>query len=252
MKIPFHLKIGEWLYKHAYKVYQPLYFYYKKQQEKTEINCIRKILHKGDNVVDIGANVGFYTILFSQIVGDNGKVFAFEPDVDNFEKLKRNTLHLGNVKIENKAISNYSGKITLYHSSLNVDHRTYPTDEVYQAYQIDCITLDDYFQMVDNKTELRLIKMDIQGFEPIAIQGMLQTIQKNPQVSLITEFWPYGIEKAGSSATNYLQQLKQLFSYIYLIEKNGVQQIEDKFEEHLEYDPFVYYNLLASNNAIFH
>jgi hypothetical protein len=93
--------------------------------------------------------------------------------------------------------------------------------------------------------------MDIQGFEPIAIQGMLQTIQKNPQVSLITEFWPYGIQKAGTSATSYLQQLKQLFSYIYLIEKNGVQLIDDKFEENFEYKPFVYYNLLASNNAIF-
>ncbi|MCX8143992.1 MAG: FkbM family methyltransferase [Bacteroidia bacterium] len=251
MNIPFHLKIGEWLYKHAYMMYQPVYFYYKKQQEKIEIECIQKILHKNDSVVDIGANVGFYTLLFSKIVGDNGKVFAFEPDVDNFEKLKRNTLHLNNVKIENKAISNHSGKITLYHSPLNVDHRTYPSDDVQQAYQIDCITLDDYFQMINSNIRLCLIKMDIQGFEPIAIQGMLQTIQKNPQVSMITEFWPYGIQKAGSSATSYLQQLKQLFSYIYLIEKNGVQLIDDKFEENLEYKPFVYYNLLASNNAIF-
>ena len=51
-------------------------------------------------VLDLGANIGFYTVLFSKLAGKNGKVFAFEPDAKNYKYLEGNTKTLHNVIVE--------------------------------------------------------------------------------------------------------------------------------------------------------
>lgn len=241
MSVPTPIKIGEWLYRYAYAVYKPMYFQYKKQREKTEIALIKKIITPGDIIVDIGANIGFYTQLFSALTGKDGRVFAFEPDRSNFEKLKKNTKHLSNVVLENKAVSAQSGKITLYHSTLNVDHRTYPSDGLSKSHDVECVALDDYFS---RSPTIHLIKIDIQGYEPIAFKGMLHIVQQNKHIKLLSEFWPYGLEKAGYSPWDYWNMLKNEFPHIYLIEeKNILKDINESFLKTLKKDETIYYNL---------
>lgn len=240
MSVPLTIKIGEWLYRYAYAIYKPMYFQYKKRTEKTEIALMKKIVNPGNVVVDVGANIGFYTQLFSELTGKNGKVFAFEPDRSNFEKLKENTKHLSNVVLENKAVSAHTGNVTLYHSVLNVDHRTYPADELSKSYDIECVALDDYFSA--NQT-VHFIKMDIQGYEPNAFKGMQKIIQQNKDIKLVSEFWPYGLEKAGYSAWDYWNMLKNEFPYIYLIEKNTLRNTTESFLKTLKQDENIYYNL---------
>jgi len=57
--------------------------------EEFETQMLKKIINKEETVVDIGANIGYYTLIFAKLVGDKGKVFAFEPEPNNFELLKK-------------------------------------------------------------------------------------------------------------------------------------------------------------------
>jgi len=114
------------LYYLSYPIYKPLYFIYKGISDRKKIAIIEEYLKPGMTVLDIGANIGYYTKLFSKSVGSTGKVFAFEPDDTNFRHLKENTKGLGNVTTINKAVGEKSQQVKLYYSEeMNVDHQTY-------------------------------------------------------------------------------------------------------------------------------
>lgn len=243
MKYSLSLKIGEWLYKNAFFIYQPIYFFYKNQNEKIENELIKQLVKKNDVVVDIGANIGFYTQLFSNLVGDNGKVFAFEPDKKNFERLLKNTKNHSNIIIENKAISNHSGIIKLYHSELNVDHRTYPSSDALQSYEVECITLDEYFN--NQNLAINFIKIDIQGYEYFALLGMKNILEKNKHLILFSEFWPYGLQQAGTSAKDYFLLLQNYFPKISIIENENIKELTLEHISKLPVSIHHYYNIIA-------
>ncbi len=69
-----------------------------------DTQIIREQIKEGDIVIDVGANIGYYTLIFAQLVGKTGKVFAFEPEPKNFEILKKNIEinNYGNVTVEKK------------------------------------------------------------------------------------------------------------------------------------------------------
>src|ERR1700728_4292554 len=90
-------RLGEWMYKKAYGIYQPAYFLWKRYRDRELISFLEKHVKPGMTVVDIGANIGFYSVLFSKLVGEKGSVHAFEPDSTNFKHLVSNTRKLKNV-----------------------------------------------------------------------------------------------------------------------------------------------------------
>ncbi len=239
------LKLGQWMYDYAYPVYLPFYFAYKKYTEKFEIDILRQSIKKGSVVIDIGANIGFYTKILADIVGESGKVYAFEPDKKNFQKLKNNTKHLKNVVIENLAIAEHTGKIKLYLSDLNVDHRTYPLNEKAKCIEIPCVRLEEYFTTIPS---ISFIKMDIQGFEPFALEGMKKIIQQNKDIQLLSEFWPYGLLKAGSSAEKYFSELKVYFSKIYLLKDKTLSELTAEGLKELPVSEQYYFNILCKND----
>lgn len=147
--------------------------------EPLETELVKKEVKKGDVVLDIGANIGYYTLIAAKLVGENGKVFAFEPDPTNFAILKKNVELNGykNVVLVQKAASNKTGKLKLYLSEDNsADHKIYDSHEGRQSTEIEATRLDDYFKNYNG--EINLIKMDIEGAEGGAIQGMSSLLQK--------------------------------------------------------------------------
>ena len=85
------IKIGDFLYKNAFPIYNVIYPFFKRKQDKHEIALLKQYVKKGDIVLDIGANIGFYTKILAELVGENGKVYAFEPDKTNFSYLMKNS-----------------------------------------------------------------------------------------------------------------------------------------------------------------
>lgn len=159
-------------------------------------------------ILDIGANIGYYTIFFSRLVGKEGKVYAFEPEPLNFSNLKRNTKNVRNVILNNLAVGEKSGDILLYCLDfLNVDGRTYDSQENRKALTVKCVSIDDYFQ---DAQRVDLVKLDIQGYEYFAIKGMVKTLEKSTEVVLATEFWPYGLKKSGIEPKRLIELLENM------------------------------------------
>lgn len=184
--------------------------------EPLETELVKKEVKKGNVVLDIGANIGYYTLIFAKLVGKDGKVFAFEPDPTNFALLKKNVEINGykNVILVQKAVSNKTGKLKLYLSEDNLgDHRIYNSHDDRKSVKIEAIRLDDYFKDYDGKIDF--IKMDIQGAEGGAIQGMLNLLKKNKLVKIISEFWPWGLKRFGIGPDEYLKLLIELGFKLY-------------------------------------
>ena len=88
-----------------------------------------------------------------------------------------------------------------------MDHQTYDIGENRNSIEDPCIALDDYFR---HNECVDFIKMDIQGYEYHALLGMKETIKRSHPIVIFSEFWPYGLRKAGSDANEYLVLLKEM------------------------------------------
>lgn len=215
------IKLGDFLYKNAFPVYNIIYPFFKRRQDKQDIALMQQHIKKGDIVLDIGANIGFYTKILSGLVGDTGKVYAFEPDKKNFSYLQQNTGNLKNVELINKAVSDKTGMITLYQSDLlNVDHKTYATENYTSKTEIECIALDD---LIPNH-KVDFIKIDIQGFEYFAFKGMKEIFKANDNLKIITEFYPLGLYNAKINASDFLELLWENGFIVYKTENEIMRE----------------------------
>jgi FkbM family methyltransferase len=179
--------------------------------EPLETEFCSAMVRPGAVVVDIGANIGYYTLIFASRVGPSGKVIAFEPDADNFRLLGANVAenHFTNVTANQAAISNVNERLELYRNEVNrMDHRTYDPGEGWHSVTVRALRLDDYFPAGARRVDL--IKMDIQGSEPKALGGMTGVLTENPGIVLVTELWPYGLRRGGHDPAAFLARLQEL------------------------------------------
>ncbi len=179
--------------------------------EPTETELLQRELKSGETFVDIGANIGYYTLIAARIVGPKGRVFAFEPDPTNFALLQRNVQENGytNVTLINKAMSNKAQTLKLYLSKTNRgDHRVYDSKDGRPSVSIQAVSLDGFFKKLDRK--VHFIKMDIQGAEARALDGMKGLLHANRSLKLVTEFSPGSLRLCGSDPQKYLKTLEKL------------------------------------------
>jgi FkbM family methyltransferase len=189
--------------------------------EPYETSLIESRVKPGDVVLDIGANIGYYTLILARLVGESGRVYAFEPDPANFLLLKRNVRANGyrNVVLVKKAVADASGPLALHICPDNKgDHRIYDSNDDRATIPIEAITLDEYF--ADDPGRLDFIKMDIQGSEGRALRGMAGLLGRYPEVKMITEFWPAGLRRSGVEAKDYLDDLGRLGFHLFRIDED--------------------------------
>lgn len=240
------LKLGNFLYKHAFWLYRPMYTAFKNRQDQFEIELLKQHLQPGDVVLDIGANIGYYAELIAELVGEKGRVHCFEPDSTNFKHLQNRCRGISNLVLNHKAVGPKTEKLKIYTSkNLNVDHRTYEPEEYETVIEIEALSIDDYLK--DKEQQVQLIKMDIQGFEMQAVQGMKDTLENNPGLKIISEFWPYGLRKAGSSALAYFDFLTQHGFTVHLLKNKALDVLtSDKVKSINDLGEETYFNILAT------
>jgi len=202
--------------------------------EPEETKFLAKTLQLGMVFVDVGANIGYYTVIASAIVGNTGKVFAFEPDPKNFALLQKNIAgnYCQNVIAEQRAIAASAQRLLLYRSSNNSgDHRIYqPQGEFIHQHgkrrspiAVEALSLDDYFK--DIPTRINFLKMDIQGAEYGAFVGMRKTLQQNSDITILAEFWPKGLGQAGVSPQVFLDEVRGSGFKIYRLDHGGPHEV---------------------------
>lgn len=178
--------------------------------ERFESRLFCEFIRPAMVTVDIGANIGYYTLLAAQLVGENGRVFAFEPEPENYDVLLRN-IELngyGNVTPVRRAVTDSTGRIRLFLDKYKAGtHSIGALTESKGVVTVDSVSLDDFFQ--GRELPISVIKMDIEGAEPLALRGMSRILETNNNLKIFTEFLPKGLEACGSSAQAYFNLLKK-------------------------------------------
>jgi len=176
---------------------------------------LSEIIEEGMTVLDIGANVGFYTVALAKLVGKSGRVYAFEPDPYNFSLLEENMERCGfnNVITVRAAVTDRSGYIDLHIGRTNrADNRLFSFSGSQEKISVPSISIDEY---LDPKLDIDFIKIDIQGAEGLALEGMHMTLKRCEKIVLISEFSPQFIYGCGCNPYRILDNLGQFGFEIY-------------------------------------
>jgi len=185
---------------------------------------MKQIVKNGFIVVELAAHIGYYTLLLSQLVGKNGKVFAFEPDPTTFGMLKKNVKinECENVTVEQKAISNENGKCKLFLTPGATSRRIYDDNDGMESVEVDSIRLDDYFR--DNK-KIDFIKIMAVGADYAVLKGMKSILHDSPNIKLILHFKPYHIQTFGDNPAEMLEFVVNEGFKLYQINPSGSKRL---------------------------
>ena len=167
-----------------------------------------KIVKPNDIVFDIGAHVGFYTLLASELVGESGKVFAFEPLSRNINYLKRHIAlnKCNNVFVMEAAVCDKAGEV--YFEELHDSFYGRVVDEQTDI-KVASIVLDNLLKN-DELPAPNVLKIDVEGNELLVLKGAENILQKyHPVIFLATHS-----EKIRNDCFNFLENLKYNFKNI--------------------------------------
>jgi FkbM family methyltransferase len=185
-------------------------------------SVFRRILKPGMGILDIGANIGYFSFLSAAVVGESGRVFAIEPNQENAKLFEASRRLNGFKQIsllpvaagpENGSLALYSSHSTGTTSSLPAD-----LDALLSARLVPCLKLDDVLSKSD---VIDLIKIDVDGAEYMALMGCEQLIQRH-KPSIISEFAPDllpGI--SGVSGEDYLSWFVDRKYSLAIIQPDG-------------------------------
>ena len=195
------------------RTYARMYLAGKRFAERSELALFARHLAPGMTVVDMGANVGFYTEQLSRGVGPAGRVYAFEPDPFCAGLLRERMRMLGltNVLVEEVALGAHEGEATLFCSNRDrAENRTralapgVPVETI----RVPVTTLDVYCR--DHRIEpIDALKMDVEGDEVRALHGMRGIMTRTPPAWMFIEFSPAQLHGAGSGPEEFWEVLAE-------------------------------------------
>ena len=228
------LDLDEWIQQHIYFLG---YF------DPRGIRYIKNQLYEGEVFVDIGANVGAYSLIASRFVGRSGKVIAFEPASKSFLRLSKNIIMNGltNIIPERKAVLDKNTQVELYISNrhnMGMSSIFHHDSESGVTEKVEAISLDEYAEKKSIE-RISLIKIDIEGSEMLALRGMPKIIERfRPKILIelkeetlshsdykvndIVEFLAnagyekFIINEQGNVSNDLKQQSKDYHNYLFL------------------------------------
>jgi len=174
------------------------------EMEANIFPVFRRFLRHDSTVLDIGANIGLYSVTTATVVKEHGCLYAFEGNPYTYAFLERSAycnqlLNRSNIHLVNALVGAQSGQGTLYFDPEFLGGASMsPLDQQRQPVDVQLIALDQYLPadlVVD------LVKIDVEGYEPFVIEGMREVLARSPGVRLVVEFFEsmlentYGVEK---------------------------------------------------------
>jgi len=163
-----------------------LYRYRKREPICTEYLINSGIIKKDDVIIDIGANIGYYALVESQLVGKNGKVYAVEPILSTYNILQTNVKlnHSQNISTYQLAFGDKNAHAEIFvskWSNLCAMSKEAVGGEVLGTQDVSVLTVDEF---VKDKPAPNLVRMDVEGYEYEIIKGMTQTLKGKTNILL--------------------------------------------------------------------
>ena len=196
-----------------------------REHEAETTRLFRSILKEGNVVVDLGANIGYYSLMASRKVGAGGRVYSFEPEPTNFRFFRKNIDLNGyaNITPVNKAVSERNGTTQLFICEYDTGHHTINRFDGIAAYQkhrvqegktavdIETVTLDDFLR--DKERAVDVMKVDVEGAEVLAFRGMDRVLRESPNLRMIVEFFPLLIRSMGCSPEEWIDGMTGKYGF---------------------------------------
>lgn len=182
--------------------------------EPAETELVKKEIKEGAVVIDIGANIGYFSLIFAKLAGPSGKIYAFEPESENFAILQKNIQANGysNVVMINKAVADRNQVLKFYLSkSDGAKHSLINSDDSGKYVEIPAVSLDEYFSGDSLKADF--IKIDIEGAEIKALDGMRKFINSQGNLKMLIEFAPRMMEGGDEEGAQIYKILKEDFGF---------------------------------------
>jgi FkbM family methyltransferase len=158
--------------------------------EPEQTSWFKKCLKPGDIAIDVGASFGYYTTLSSSIVGPTGLVFAFEPSPIANRTIEEaiNDSGVGNVILTKSACGSKNTTLSLFLPNAGNLHSPslLPSDSEFIPVNVPVIRLDEFGPILNK--DIKLIKIDVEGYEPDVIDGMLGLMKEKRVANIICEF----------------------------------------------------------------
>jgi FkbM family methyltransferase len=202
------------------RVFLVLYAGYKRYFEAGPIERLQEFIPSGSLVIDVGANVGFFSVRFAEWVGRSGEVIAIEPEDRNYQALisalKRKGLS-GRVRALKAVAAATAGPMFLEINQLHPADHKLSRDGTGIA--VEAVRLDD---LVQDKGALKpsLVKIDVQGAEMLVLQGA-PDILRLAAPALFIELDEEGLQRFGASVSAILDHLSQRGYEPYWLMRTG-------------------------------
>lgn len=203
--------------------------------ENNEVAFVLDNLSPGDAMIDVGANVGVYTLQAARKVGPAGKVYAFEPQTDIGTMLARSIAENGfddRCVLHNFALGDRDGMAAVWRH-----HGSNPGASIITAEEIlgesgNATSLKRLDSMTFERP-IKLLKMDIEGYEPLLVAGGQQFFREHHPI-IITEWFPRSMQQvAGLSSEHYFRELTALDYRVHFLDGKqvGGPLTEDRVRE---------------------
>jgi FkbM family methyltransferase len=210
------------------------YFFYKRHIEDPFFSLSKKHpeLFKNGHILDIGANIGYTSVIFSTQLSQGFQVHAFEPDPSNFEQLL-NVIKIYRssnlIKCTPSAVGTNNGEIKFWVNPhqptdcrvLTPKLKDLPDFSDTNVISVPIQSIDNYRDSTLHSQPIAFIKIDVQGFELAVAQGMQQTLLANPEACIVFELHAPSLNAAGTSTQKLLEFFENLEYRFFRIQKNG-------------------------------
>jgi FkbM family methyltransferase len=226
--------------------------------EPETVRVFNAVLKEGDKCIIAGAHQGYFATVCARLVGQTGKVFAFEPEPKNFAMLSEACKGLDNVELFKCALGNRKANATFFvnsdndggHALWDVSQNPYNVETIRDGIKIkvEVNTLDDLFADRD-MTGLKLLMLDAEGSEQAIIMGGIDVITDNDVPFIICEINNEALVSCGTSQM-ILRDCMTVQGYrAYWMKEDGLEDIgKDEWSVKLKDEPIVF-NVLFSNRG---